>query len=265
MTFALRPRTALANHVQGYRPYEPINSLKKMATDIWVVDGPIIDYRVACLCIPCPTRMTIVRLNSGSLWLHSPIEPNAELVTAICRLGPTKFLIAPNTLHYSHIAAWSAMFPDAKIYAPRLLLPRLEPGSALPLIDQVTQAYGSAIDQVVIELPKFAEALFFHKISKTLIVTDLMQSFEEDRFSSRFTANVMKCSGATGPSYAPSIELRYWARRHHSLIAAALEKIRAWAPERVVISHGRLIRNGAAAHIDAAFAWATENKGQSSL
>lgn len=262
MTYALRPRTALANHLQGYRPYEPTNILKRMATDIWVVDGPIIDYRVACLCIPCPTRMTVVRLSSGSLWLHSPTEPDAELATAISRLGPVEFLIPPNTLHHRHIAAWSAIFPEAKIYAPRPLLPRFKPGSAQPLIDLVCQDYEGAIDQVVIELPKFAEAVFFHRSSKTLIVTDLMQSFEQDRFSNRFIANLMKRSGATGPSYEPSIELRFWARRHHPLILETLERIKAWAPERVVMAHGRLIRNGAAAQVDRAFAWATATKRQ---
>lgn len=263
MTSPQRPETALTDQVQGYKPYEPINSLKKVGTDIWVVDGRNVDYRVACLRIPCPTRMTVVRLNNGMVWLHSPIVHDAGLAAAIGRLGPIEFLIAPNTLHHRYIPAWSAMVPEAKIYAPGSLLPSLKPHSAMPLIDQAPRDYGEDIDQFVIELPKFAEAVFFHRSSKTLIVTDLMQSFEQDRFSNRFIANLMKRSGATGPSYEPSIELRFWARRHHPLIVEALERIKAWAPERVVMAHGRLIRNGAAAQVDRAFAWATATKRQS--
>lgn len=257
MTVVRRHRTSSISPASGYRPYEPLHSPKKMGPDLWIVDGPILDYSVACLCIPCPTRMTVARLRNGALWVHSPIEPDAALAGSMARLGQVEILIAPNTLHYKYVEAWNSMHPKAKVYAPRRLLPRLKGSPAEPLTAQAPPGYADEIDQVLIELPNFAEAIFFHRASSTLIVTDLMQRFEKDRFSSPFIASVMKCSGATGPSYAPSIELRYWARRHKALIAETLERIRAWAPKRVVMSHGRVVRKDAAAQIDGAFAWVT--------
>ena len=107
-----------------------------MGRDLWIVDGPIVDYRVACLCIPCPTRMTVARLSTGALWVHSPIEPDAALVGSMARLGQVEILIAPNTLHYKYVEAWNAMYPQAKVYAPRLLFPRLKSNPAEPLTAQ---------------------------------------------------------------------------------------------------------------------------------
>ena len=56
----------------GYRTYDPLGVLKPVAENIWIVDGPEIRFRYALLRIPFPTRMTVVRLPDGGLWLHSP-------------------------------------------------------------------------------------------------------------------------------------------------------------------------------------------------
>lgn len=57
------------------RPYEPINRLRPVADDLWIVDGPEIRMRYFGLRLPFTTRMTIIRLSDGRLWVHSPTEP----------------------------------------------------------------------------------------------------------------------------------------------------------------------------------------------
>ncbi len=54
--------------------YEPINILKQIGEDIWLVDGPIVQMSMYGVKIPFPTRMTIVRLSNSELWCHSPTE-----------------------------------------------------------------------------------------------------------------------------------------------------------------------------------------------
>src|SRR5262245_13693509 len=53
-----------------------------------------------------PTRMAIVRLRDGSLWIWSPLAPTPELVAAIQTLGPVRSVLAPSTLHH----LWTAEF-----------------------------------------------------------------------------------------------------------------------------------------------------------
>ena len=48
--------------------YTPINTLKPVAENIWIVDGPEITFGK----MPFPTRMTVIRLQNGDLFIHSP-------------------------------------------------------------------------------------------------------------------------------------------------------------------------------------------------
>jgi hypothetical protein len=40
--------------------------------DVWIVDGPVIRFGMPWPRFPFPTRMTVVRLTGGDLFLHSP-------------------------------------------------------------------------------------------------------------------------------------------------------------------------------------------------
>ena len=59
----------------GMLPYAPLSTLKPLADAIWWVDGPVARVRVGPVSLPFPTRMAVVRLSSGGLWLWSPTAP----------------------------------------------------------------------------------------------------------------------------------------------------------------------------------------------
>ncbi len=50
--------------------YDPINVLKPVADDIWIVDGPRIRMSMGPLHVPFPTRMTVLRLPQGICQFH---------------------------------------------------------------------------------------------------------------------------------------------------------------------------------------------------
>ena len=60
-------------------PYRPINVLKPVVDDVWLVDGPLIGFRYMGVRLPFPTRMTIIRLSDGGLWVHSPTKPAPDI------------------------------------------------------------------------------------------------------------------------------------------------------------------------------------------
>lgn len=104
-----------------YAAYEPLDTPKAVAPDVWIVDGPEIRFGPPGLKLPFPTRMTVVRLPDDGLWLHSPTPPTARLLESLQALGEVRFLVAPNTLHYWWLPDWAARFPDAGRYgAPGL-------------------------------------------------------------------------------------------------------------------------------------------------
>ena len=67
--------------------------------------------------LPFTTRMTVVRLESGGVWLHSPVKPTPERRRAVDQLGPVEHLVAPNKIHSLGIKPWKALYPSAKVWA----------------------------------------------------------------------------------------------------------------------------------------------------
>src|SRR6476620_9532903 len=103
--------------------YEPINIYKPVAANIGIVDGPF-EYLTAGgvrLPLPFTTRMTVVRLSNGDLFLHSPIKFEGRLANELLGLGAVRHLVSPNQFHYAHIGEWAKAFPNAVSWAsPRV-------------------------------------------------------------------------------------------------------------------------------------------------
>ena len=105
---------------EGPLAYPPLNTLKPVADDIWIVDGPMIRFGVPGFRMPFPTRATIIRVEDGGLFIHSPTSLDAGLKAEVDRIGTPRWLIGPNRLHYWWIPDWHAAYPDADIYlAPK--------------------------------------------------------------------------------------------------------------------------------------------------
>ena len=52
----------------AYVTYPPLNTLKDIADNVWIVDGPAIRFGMPWPKFPFPTRMTVIRLASGELF-----------------------------------------------------------------------------------------------------------------------------------------------------------------------------------------------------
>jgi Domain of unknown function (DUF4336) len=237
----------------GYLPYEPQLQPVPWADAIWTVDGPEVAYRLWGLSLPCPTRMTIIRLPDGGLWVHSPVACTADLVAAVEALGPVAAIIAPNAFHYTHLADWARAFPQADVYGLPGLAAKV-PGISFAALDAPMAApWIGAIDSHVVALGSFAEVVFLHRTSRTLIVTDLMQNFERERIRNPLVRMVMRLGGATGPNGRPSIEIRLAALTHRDALRRGVQQMLAWEPSGIIQSHGACYRKDATTEIAKAF------------
>ena len=63
-------------------------TLESIGPDIWVVNGTEIKF----LGLLLGTRSTIIRLEDGAVWMHSPISYSAHLAREIERIGPVRYL-----------------------------------------------------------------------------------------------------------------------------------------------------------------------------
>ena len=241
----------------AYLPYLPLQTLKAFADEIWIADGPEIGMRYLGLNLPFPTRMTVVRLPSGDLWVHSPIAPTTDLIAALSALGQVRHLVAPNTLHYWRLPEWRDLFPAARAYGP----PDLARRARRPLVLDETlgheppAAWDGAFSQCVAPGSMLTEVVFLHNDSRTLIVTDLIENFEPRRVRNPLLRWVMRASGAADPDGKAPIDMQLSFLGHRRALREAARRMLAWAPERIILAHGRCYETDATAEVRRAFRW----------
>ena len=142
--------------------------LKTFASDyLWVAQMPLKIYG-----LEIGTRMTVCRLSSGDLWVHSPIPPEPELRQQLDSLG---------------------------------------------------------------------EVVFFHRHSRTLIVTDLcIFGHPEQPPLTRFVLWVAGVYQKPGPLL--DVKLAYLDKK---AACASLEKVLEWDFEKMILAHGHLLNSDA--------------------
>ena len=231
--------------------YEPINVYKPIAPDIGVVDGPIEYLTSAGIRMPMPftTRMTVVRLKNGDLFLHSPIAFDEGLAAELSELGTIRHLVSPNQFHYAHIGEWQKAYPDAVAWASpgvrrRARARRVEIRFDADLQPDPSEAWRRELDQTLVPGGIFKEFVFFHQASATLILTDTIMNIELDKIGEPWRT-ATRLSGMYHPhgQIFFGMRLPLWLQRKKR--RAAFGKIQSWHPQRILLSHGRCFEGNA--------------------
>jgi len=225
--------------------------LKSFAENLWIADGPIADVAG----FHYPTRMAVIRLADGGLFVWSPVALPADLRTGIDALGPVRHVVAPNSLHHLHLDAWREAWPDARFTAPPGLR-RKRPDLRFDddLEDGSAHDWSAEIDHVLVHGNLITtEAVFFHRASRTAIFTDLIQHFRPGWFSGwRAIIGRLDLMTAPLPEVPRKFRNTFVGRR---AAREALRRILAWPTERVLMSHAPPVDAGGQAFIRRAFRW----------
>ncbi|UUX34715.1 DUF4336 domain-containing protein [Fundicoccus culcitae] len=241
--------------------YPPLNTLKAVANNIWIVDGDIIHMSVPFIQVPFSTRMTVVRLNNGDMWLHSPIAFDADLADEILALGPIKHLVSPNAIHYAYIAEWKQHFPDALAWSSpgvekRAQSQNIEINFDQALEDTPPKEWENDIKQLIFKGGRvIQEVIFYHIESRTLILTDLIENFEPDKTKSTLWKTVHKIAKISAPNGTTPIDYRMSFIGNKKAAKESLEKIISWQPKRIIIAHGKWIEDNGVEELRKRMSW----------
>lgn len=225
--------------------------LESIGTDIWIADGPDIRFMGQEL----GTRMTIVRLTDGKVWLHSPVQFHADLAAEIEQIGPIHYLVAPNIYHHLFLRDWQEHYPDAALVGP-MGLPKKRPdlSFAFLLDPSTTQPWASDIDSVVFTGSRaFDEHVFFHRPSRTAILTDLIVNIRPEN-QSWLGRRIAHIDGVAYPNGRTPLLYRL-GMRDKAADARAVAAMLAWAPNQAIISHGEWFRDNASQELRKRFDW----------
>jgi hypothetical protein len=229
--------------------------LEQLGADLWMADGGNVSF----FGFDYPTRMVVVRLEDGGLWLWSPIELGPEIEGEVRALGPVRHLVSPNKLHHLFLPAWRAKFPGAKLWGTASTIGRFKDlGFSGTLTDRPPSDWAGQIDQYhFTNSPFLDEMTFFHRTSRTAIIADLSQPFSE-RFLMqhwplwlRWVARRIRMVEGWG---YPPIEIGM-TFLHRDAARAKVRALIAEDPERVVVAHGEIVRSGGTAFLCRAFSW----------
>jgi hypothetical protein len=217
--------------------------LKEHAPGLWTADGQ------ADIAVPkflrkydFSTRMTVIRLADGGLFLHSPVRLTEGLRAEIDTIGPVRAIVAPNKTHHLFAGDACAAYPQARLYGA-LGLPekRKDLRFAGVLGDDPWPEWRGVLEQRLVRgAPMLNEVAFFHPASRTLVLTDL--AFNVPKGRTWGIPLVFLLMGAKG-RFGPHRFVR-WIIRDQLAARASLGFIMRWDFDRIIVAHGDVLESG---------------------
>ena len=197
-------------------------------------------------------RTTVVRLSDGGLFVHCPIGLGDGLRSELEALGPVRHLVAANKLHYFFLAENLAAFPDAQLHlAPGLAAkrPKLPPGQ---ILGEGAPPWRTDLEQqFVAGWPFLGETVFWHRKSRTLLITDIaFNSHDVSGVAKRVLLRMLGAYGRFGPSLIARLSIRDRSAVRHSI-----EALLVWDFERITLTHGDVVEKNGRALLREAYAF----------
>jgi hypothetical protein len=211
-------------------------SLTKVVDDrIWALDRPVWFGGVKLR-----ARTTVVRLEDGSLLLHSPAPPTEALSEALRALGPVGWLVVPNCFHHLGAPEAAARFPEARVVGPASALAR---NQALRF-DVDIHAFGEHVAEFeslpLQGVPFLDETVLHHRPTQTLLGADIVLcAHARDHWTWRWAARLTGCYEQV--RVPPDVRKKIVDK------GAAARSIRAMMERparRLVVGHGDIIEDG---------------------
>ena len=230
--------------------------LREIDTNLWVAEQPLKYFG-----LEVGTRMTVVRFNSDTLMIISPIHAEETIIYQLNQFGKVAYIVAPNLYHHLFVAQFKQIYPDAELWATSGLEEKFPD---LP-IDKTFNGEGTfqslhgieAVEVIgfnTLDMAGYSplnEWVFFHLESKTLVITDLAYYF--DSSSSPVMQLATKLFGGyqqLRPSFMEKI-----ATRDKVQVKQSIQKILAWDFERVIMAHGSILEQNAKQQFKQGYEW----------
>jgi Domain of unknown function (DUF4336) len=222
-------------------------ALEEIVTDqVWGYQYPVCVGPLKLM-----ARMTVVRLRTGAIWVHSPAPLTDQLREELTAIGLVHHVVAPNKSHYLHFKDFLANFPGAQGYIAPGLQRRLAPHDALRILFPGSDPWPAEIDTTFVSgLPLIDESLFYHRSSRSLIVTDLFAYYGPRQPSMhRVIAGILGVRGRLATSRTMRLAISDYAA-----LSQSLAPLYALPIVRVIVGHGDLVVKNASASLKLAIA-----------
>jgi len=219
---------------------------ERVADGIWTTTRPQRFWGVET-----GTRMTLVRLQSGGLFVHCPVALDEETRAAVDALGEVRAVVASSLFHHLYVGQWMEAYPHAVFCAcPGLEKKRADLKWGHVLGDEPHPLWRDDIDQVFFSSRFEREVVFFHRATKTMICADALLNLSTH--PSRMTRLVARLMANTAPGagWMERFAVKDWKQGRREV-----DRMLAWDIERIVLAHGEMVSSDGKRVLRDAYAW----------
>jgi hypothetical protein len=228
--------------------------LQAFGKNIWLAEGPVVHD----MGIPFTTRMTVVKLSDGSVWVESPVPVPYTTLHRIMDLGPVRYLVAATPRHVWRLESWHTLFPEAQLWAPPPTLFTLKAkGLSMTgsLCEKPPESWSDDLEQLPFKgSALLSEVLFLHKESHTVILGDLIQ--HHTLGNNPLINALLKLEGVISGQGVVGLDIRL-SFTNKKLARQSLEKLLSWDFDNLILAHGPCIKQDARVLVENAFGWLT--------
>lgn len=186
--------------------------------------------------------VTLIRLKSGRLLIHSTAPFGSADVAAIKSLGEPAWLLEGLARHDTFSREGHEAFPETEYLVPDGF-PEIAGLPTTPVFPPPAEWDGEVDISPVEGVPQFGEIAVFHSSSRTLIVGDLLFHFPG---SPGVWKSLLLTLGMVGGKREPGVSKPFRnAIADEAAFARSLGKILEWDFDRIVVGHGEPIESDA--------------------
>jgi hypothetical protein len=222
--------------------------MDRIADDVWTTARPQRFWGVET-----GTRMTVVRLAAGGLFVHCPVALDAATRRAVEALGEVRAVVSSSLFHHLYAGQWMEAYPSALFCAcPGLDQKRPDLSFGHVLGDEPHPLWADDLDQVNFSARFEKEVVFFHRATGTMICADALLNLSQH--PSRLTRLAARLMGNTAPGKG-WMEWTF-AVRDRRACREQVDRMLRWDIERIVLAHGGLVTHDGREVLRRAYVWA---------
>ncbi|HEX7668866.1 MAG TPA: DUF4336 domain-containing protein [Polyangiaceae bacterium] len=197
------------------------------------------------------TKMTIVRLSDGGLFVHCPVALTERTREAVDALGPVRAVVASSLFHHLYAGQWMEAFPKASFHpCPGLERKRGDLTWGRVLGDSPLDPWATDLDQAAFTSRFEHEVVFFHRKTRTMICADALLNLSGHPSRMTRICALLMANTAPGKGYLERIAVRDW-----KLGKKQVDRILEWDIERIALAHGPSVTRDGQRVLREAYDW----------
>jgi hypothetical protein len=209
--------------------------MKALAENLW-----LLTYPLKLLGVDMRRNVTVIRLASGQVIVHSTAPFGPADITKIRGLGPTGWLVEAMRFHDTFSGHGHDIFPGVPFLAPTGFSEVV--GFPTEPLLPAPAAWGDEVQVIHVSgNESYDEHVIFHRPSRTLVVADLAFNFPDDE---PLWAELL-VRAAVGRDHHPGMSRPF---RHavgdEPAFRRSMDAMMEWDFDRVIVGHGDVIETG---------------------